>query len=146
MLNKRKEETPGLFQNKKALVIGASFLAAIDENYIEFLDILQKSAKVFEFPAEEIQKIVLDKDIDTLYVPVLLRLKKSCWCGLQIDLLKRTITLLDVISSQFSDEQKRKHLVAYAHIIPYVIKQIKPEISDTSKFTIHFQKSLPQVK
>ncbi|CAH2079708.1 unnamed protein product [Thlaspi arvense] len=140
LLRMQKKQNPLLFLNKSALMVGESFLNAIDEIYVIFAD----DKDGFQF-GTEFTSHGIETNIRIIYTP--LRIKYKCWIALIFHLVKRNITILNCATSKISKEQLNTYIGAYAHPIPYIIRQItQDDMMVISPFSIQIEsKEVPQV-
>jgi len=136
----RKESNPEFFKNKTVVFVGSSFLNAIDESCMEFLD----DKEGFQFPSEEICKLIIEEETKCILAPFYI--KEKCWVALLIHLEQKTFCIWECATSYLTEEVKKKYVGAYSIAMPYIVRNnLKKEDMDVSPFSIKVLTTFPQV-
>ena len=134
----RKESNPEFFKNKTVVFVGSSFLNAIDESCMEFLD----DKEGFQFPSEEICKLIIEEETKCILAPFYI--KEKCWVALLIHLEQKTVCLWDYAATFLTEEVKKKHISAYSIFVSYIVRNIlEKEDMNVSPFSIRVLTSFP---
>jgi len=140
LLKTRKESNPKIFKNKTVVFVGSFFVNAIDESYMEFLDFKEG----FQFPSEEICKLIIEEDTKCILAPFCI--KGKCWVALLIYLEQNTICIWEYAASYLTEEVKKKYVGASSIAMPYIVRNIlKKKDIDVSPFSIKVLTTFPQV-